>query len=55
MLLSKYLLIEDERKYFKYLEIKENVNNILSIENEINKIKQDIKNANDGIPKINEK
>ena len=55
LLLSKYLLIEDERKYFKYLEIKENVNNILSIENEINKIKQDIKNANDGIPKINEK
>lgn len=54
-LLNKYSLIEDERKYFKYLEIKENINNVLNIENEINKIKQDIKNADDSIPKINEK
>lgn len=55
VLLTKYSSIEDERKYFKYLDIKKNVNDILNLENEINKIKQDIKNVNDSIPKINEK
>ncbi|BAK81646.1 ATP-binding protein [Candidatus Arthromitus sp. SFB-rat-Yit] len=55
VLLTKYSLIGDERKYFKYLDIKKNVNDILNVENEINKIKQDIKNVNDSIPKMNEK
>ncbi len=53
ILLNRYSLVDRELKHFKYLEVKKDVNDILSIENDINKLNRDMDNINEDIPKIN--
>lgn len=54
-LINEYSVVELNRKYFKYLELKTIVSNICDLECEIDKLTQDLKNINDDIPKLNDK
>lgn len=55
VLLNRYSLIDNERKHFRYRDIKKIVNDILLIENDINKLNKDMESINESIPKVNDK
>ena len=54
-LINEYSVVELNRKYFKYMELKTIVSNICDLEDEIDKLTQDLKNINDDIPKLDDK
>lgn len=52
-LINQYAQVEISRKHFKYIDLKNLISQICSIEDEIDKFENDFKNIIDDIPKVN--